>query len=137
MTAKSINYFSLVVANKPGEAAKVLGALKEAGANLTGFWGYPIKGKKAILDIAPEDSKLFAKVVKKLGLEASSKKQALFVSGADQPGALLDVASKITGAGVNIHAAQAISSASGQYGAFIQVDEADFKKAKKAVGAKK
>ena len=137
MTAKTINYYSVVVANKAGEAARVLGALKEAGVNLTGFWGYPVKGKKAILDIAPEDAKAFQKTVKKLGLEASTKKQALFAAGDDQLGSLLDMTAKITAAGINIHAAQAISSASGQYGAFIQVDEADFKKAKKAIGAKK
>lgn len=136
MTAKTINYYSVVVANKAGEAVRVLGALKEAGVNLTGFWGYPIKGKKAVLDIAPEDGKSFLKAVKKLGLDAGPKKLALFTACEDQPGSLLDVVSKITAAGVNIHAAQAISSASGQYGAFIQVDEADFKKAKKAIGAK-
>jgi hypothetical protein len=136
MTATTINYFSVVVPNKAGEAGKVLGALKEAGVNLTGFWGYPIKGKKAVLDVAPEDAKTFQKVVKKLGLEASSKKQAIFAAGDDAAGALLEVTSKITAAGINIHAAQAISSGSGQYGAFIQVDEADFKKAKKAAGAK-
>ena len=136
MTAKVINYYSVAVANKAGEAAKVLGALKDASVNLTGFWGYPIKGKKAVLDIAPDDAKGFQKVIKKLGLEAGAKKQALFVAADDQLGALLDVTAKITAAGINIHAAQAISSASGQYGAFIQVDEADFKKAKKAIGAK-
>lgn len=136
MTAKTINYYSVIVANKAGEAVRVLGALKEAGVNLTGFWGYPIKGKKAVLDIAPEDGKAFQKVVKKLGLETGSKKQALFAASEDQPGALLDVVSKITAAGINIHAAQAISSASGQFGMFIQVDDADFKKAKKAAGAK-
>jgi hypothetical protein len=136
MKAKTINYYSIVVANKAGEAARVLGALKEAGVNLTGFWGYPIKGKKSVLDIAPEDGKAFRKVVKKLGLEAGAKKPALFAAGDDQLGSLLELTSKITAAGINIHAAQAISSASGQYGSFIQVDEADFKKAKKAVGAK-
>jgi len=136
MTVKTINYYSVVVANKAGEAVRVLSALKEAGVNLTGFWGYPIKGKKAVLDIAPEDAKAFQKAVKKLGLDAGSKKPALFAACEDQPGALLDVVAKITAAGINIHAAQAISSASGQFGAFIQVDEADFKKAKKAAGAK-
>ena len=136
MTAKTINYFSVVVANKSGEASKVLGALKEAGVNLVGFWGYPIKGKKAVLDVAPEDAKAFQKVVKKLGLESSAKKQAIFAAGDDTVGALLEVTSKITAAGINIHAAQAISSGAGRYGAFIQVDEDDFKKAKKAAGAK-
>lgn len=135
MTAQTINYYSVVVPNKAGEATRVLAALKEEGLNLTGFWGYPIKGKKAVLDIAPADTKSFLKIAKKLGLEAGAKKQAFLVTGADEPGGLLEATAKIGAAGINIHAAQAISSASGKYGAFIQVDEADFKAAKKALKA--
>jgi hypothetical protein len=130
-----VDYFSVLVSNKPGEALKVLTALKDAGVDLTGFWGYPIKGKKAVLDILPADAKAFTAAAKKLKLDCSKKKTCFLATGEDQPGALAGIVAKITAAGLNIHAAQAIKGGGGRYGALIQVADDDVKKAKKALGA--
>jgi hypothetical protein len=134
-TAQMISYFSLTVANKCGEAARVLTGLAEAGINLIGFWGYPLKGKKAQLDIVAADAKALAKALKKMGLDAGPKKTGFFVAGDDTAGALCAAASKLAGAGINIYAAQAVSANCGCYGAIFQVAAEDVKKAKKALGA--
>lgn len=130
--AETVTYFSLTVANKPGEGAKILTALKDAGINLLGFWGYPMKGKKAQFDIAPTDAKAFTKAAKKLGLEPGPKQTALYVAGDDQLGTVAEAAAKLAAAGVSIRAAQALS-AGGKYAVLIQVEESDFKAAKKAL----
>jgi hypothetical protein len=111
----------------------VLNAVKEAGLNLVAVWGYPIKGKKAILDVAAEDPKAFAKLAKKQGWDLSSKKQAFHLDGEDQPGAVAAVMGKLAGARINCHAAQAVCAGAGRFGLLIQVDSDDFKKAKKAL----
>jgi hypothetical protein len=128
-----LNYYSVVVPNKVGEAAKVLGALKEAGVNLISVWGYPIKGKKGVLEIAPADAKTFAKTIKKCGLPASAKKVAFFIDGEDQVGAVAAIFDKLAAAGINVHAAQALCAGAGRYGALVQVAAEDEKKAKKAL----
>jgi hypothetical protein len=128
-----INYFSIVVPNKCGEGVKVLDGLKTAGVNLVAVWGYPIKGKKSVLDIAPEDAKAFSKAVKKMGLEASAKKTAFLVEGEDQLGAVATVMGKLAAAGVSVHAAQAVTAGGGRYGMLLQVGDDDVKKAKKAL----
>jgi hypothetical protein len=136
-TVTALAYFAVVVPNKTGEGAKVLSALNEAGVNMIGFWGYPVKGKKAQLDIAPADAKVFAKAAKKLGLEVAPKRTAFLVNGADRPGAVAEALGKLAAAGIATHAAQAICAGEGRYGALIQVGDDDVKAAKKALTKKK
>jgi len=40
----------VVVPNKPGKGAHLLGAFKEAGVNFVGIWGYPVGKSKARID---------------------------------------------------------------------------------------
>ena len=135
-TVTTLAYFAITIPNKTGEGAKVLGALEQAGVNMTGFWGYPVKGKKAQLDIAPADAKVFTKAAKKLGLEVADKRTAFLVGGEDRPGAVAGILGKLAAAGIATHAAQAICAGEGRYGALIQVGEDDVKAAKKALTKK-
>lgn len=131
--AETVTYFSLTVANKTGEGAKLLTSLKDAGIDLLAFWGYPMKGKKAQFDIVPTDPKAFNKAAKKLGLEIDSKQTALYVAGEDQPGSVAKAAAKLAAAGISIRAAQALSTGDGKFGLLIEVAEDDVKKARKAL----
>ena len=132
---RTITYFSIVVPNKTGEGAKALEGLKAAGLNLTAFWGYPIKGRKACLEIAPDDPKALPKALKTLGYVAGAKKTAFQFDGEDRPGVLAEVMSKLAAAGIGVHAVQAICAGAGRYGALLQVGDEDVKKAKKILGA--
>lgn len=134
-TATTINYFAIVIPNKTGEGAKALKALKDAGVNMVGFWGYPIKGKQAQLDIAPGDAKTFPKIAKKLGYTVGPKMTAFLLNGEDRAGVLADAMGKLSAAGIGTHAAQAICAGEGRFGALIQVLPDDVKKAKKVLGA--
>jgi len=135
-TVTTLAHFAITIPNKTGEGAKVLAALTAAGVNMIGFWGYPVKGKKAVLDIAPADPKLFVKAVKKLGLEVGPKRTVFQVSGEDRPGAVAESLSKLAAAGIATHAAMAICGGEGRYGTLIQVDDDDVKPAKKALTKK-
>lgn len=135
-TIKTVTYFSVTVPNKAGEGARLLAGLKEAGVNLTALWGYPVKGKLAQIDLAPEDPKAFAKVARKLGASAARKQTAILVQGKNRTGALVAAMARLAAIGVNVHAAQAIASGAGRFGCLLQVAAADLKQAKKALGAK-
>ena len=136
-TVTTLAYFAVVVPNKTGEGAKVLAALTAEGVNMIGFWGFPVKGKKAQLDIAPADAKVFAKAAKKLGLEVAPKRIAFLVNGEDRPGAVAEALGKLAAAGIATQAAQAICAGEGRYGALIQVGDDDVKAAKKALARQK
>jgi prephenate dehydratase len=134
-TVSTVIYHTIAIANKVGEGAKVLEALKGAGIDLAGLWGYPVKGKKAALDVVPADAKAFAAAARKLKLEVSPKQTSFFVSGEDRAGAMAEILAKLAAAGVNVQAVQAGRAGAGQFGAFIQVAAEDLKKARKTLGA--
>jgi hypothetical protein len=132
---KTVTYFSITIANKTGQGAKLLAAIEAAGINMTAAWGYPMKGSKSIVDVVPEDAKAFAKLAKQHKL-AVEKRLAIYHDGADKVGAVREIMQKLGDAKVNVRAIQAICGGAGRYGALLQFDDKDLSKAKKVLGAK-
>ena len=60
---RKVAYFAMDVANKPGEGARLLGALADQGVNMLAFSGFP-SGRKAQLDFVPEDVAAFKTAAK-------------------------------------------------------------------------
>ena len=132
---RRIDYYYVSIANKPGEAACILGALHEAGVNLLGFSGFPEGARKAQLDFLPEDSAAFAKAARKIGLKLSKKKTGFLIQGEDRSGALAELLGKLAAAGINVTAGQAISAGGGRYCGMLWVQAADVRKAAKVLAA--
>jgi hypothetical protein len=131
-----LEYYTATIANKPGEGARVLGALREAGVNLTAFFGYKAGARKSeIICVVEKATPEMKKAAKKAGLELSKKQTGFFVHGEDRPGAVADIMGKLGDAGINVHTAHAICAGANRYGAFIVVDADDVRKAGKALGA--
>jgi len=129
-----LEYRSVVVPNKPGAGARLLSAFKEAGVNFTGIWGYPVGKTKHRIDLVAEDPALFKKAAKQLGIELGKKRTAFHISGEDHPGAVAEVLAKLAAKKINVYAVQALCAGNGRFGALVQVDEDDVKKAAKALG---
>jgi hypothetical protein len=132
---RRIDYFYATVPNKPGEGARVLAALHQAGVNLLGFSGFPAGARKSQVDFIPQDSKLFQQAARKAGLKLSKKKAGFMVQGEDHPGAVAEVLGKLAEAGVNVTAVQAVCAGAGRYGGLLWVKAGDLRKAAKALGA--
>ena len=81
-----VEYYSAIIPHKPGEAARILAALEQAGINLVAFSGFP-EGRKAQMDFIAADGAALAKAMKTAGLEVSRKKTAFLVQGEDHAGA--------------------------------------------------
>ncbi len=132
---RKIDYYYAIVPDKPGEGARILSALHQAGINLIGFSGFPAGARKAQLDFLPEDSAAFAKAARKAGLKLSKKKAGLLIRGEDQPGAGAEIFGKLAAAGVNVTSLQAVSAGAGRFGGMLWIKAADMRKAVKALGA--
>ena len=132
-----VEFFTATIANKIGEGAKVLYALKEAGVNLAAFWGYPLgaKAKMAAIEIIPVSAAGFGKIARKAGLQIE-KGMAFLVEGDDQPGAVADLLGALAAAGINVNAVKAMQSGEAKYRAGIFVAKEDLRKAAKVLGAK-
>jgi hypothetical protein len=134
-TVRKVDLYSIEIPNKVGEGAKVLGVFREAQINLHGLWGYPLKGKKARVDIVPGDRVAFTKAAKKAGLTLSPRQTAFLVEGDDHPGVLAEILSKLSGGGINVFAAQAVCAGGNRYGGIVMVGADDVRKAAKILGA--
>ncbi len=132
---KKVAYFATEVADKPGEAARVLGMLADAGVNLLAFSGFP-RGRKSQLDIIPEDVKAFKAAVRKAKMATRPQKFGFLVQGDDRKGAVAGVLKKLADKAINVTAIDAVSAGAGRYGAILWVKPADVAKAAKALGAK-
>src|ERR1017187_1364975 len=128
-----LEYYSVVVPNKPGKGEHVLSALKEAGVNFVAIWGYPLGKNKSRIDLVADDAAGLKKAAKKLKIELGKKHTAFHITGEDHPGAVAEVLAKLAAKKINVFAMQALCAGNGRFGALIQVEPDDVKKAAKAL----
>ena len=133
-TIRRADYFSLEVPNKVGEGARLLGALREAGINLSAFTAFP-SGRRAQIDFIPDDSAAFKAAARKLGIKVGARKTVFIVQGDDRPGAIAEICERVAGAGINMIAMDAASAGNGRYAGMFWVDPSDVRKAAKVLGA--
>lgn len=131
---RRVDYYYVTVPDKPGEAARILAALQQAGVNLLGFSGFPHGARKAQLDFIAEDSAAFTKAARSAGVKVSAKKSGFLVQGEDRPGAVAELLGKLAQAGINVTATQAVCAGAGRYGGLLWVKPPDLRKAAKALG---
>jgi hypothetical protein len=132
---RRIDYYYASVPDKPGEAARILSVLHQAGVNLLGFSGFPEGARKAQLDFLPEDPAAFAKAARQAGLKLSKKKAGFLIQGDDRPGAVAELMGTLAAAGINVTSIQAITAGAGRYSGILWVKAPDVRKAAKALGA--
>lgn len=133
-TIRRAEYFYVQVPNKPGEGARILAALQEAGINLLAFSGFP-EGRRSQLDFVPADPAAFKQAAKKAGLRLTGPKRTLLISGDDRVGAVAELHGKLADAKINVTAIDAVCAGAGQYGAILWVAPKDFNRAAKVLGA--
>jgi hypothetical protein len=133
-TVQVIEYFYVMAPNKPGEGARLLSALGEAGVNLLAFSGFP-EGRSSQLDFVPSDPAAFRQFAKGQRWKVKGPKRCFLVSGEDRVGAVADMLRRLAEARVNVTAIDALCAGSGRYGAILWVAPRDVGKASKALGA--
>jgi hypothetical protein len=132
---RKVDYFYVMVPNTAGQAAKILSGLAEADVNLLAFSGFP-SGRRAQLDLIPEDSAQLKRAAKRLGLKLSVRKTGFLYQGEDRVGAMTGILSTLADARVNVTAVDAVTSGDGRFGAIFWVKPQAVAKAAKLLGAK-
>ena len=134
-TVRKVHYFSTSVADKPGEAFKVLASMVSGGVNLLACSG-STRGRRAQIDVVPDDTRRFAAAAKKAGLAFSEKKSGFLIQGDDRPGALAENVKVLADASINIAAVDALSAGAGRWGAIIWVADRDVRRTGSLLRAK-
>jgi len=133
-TVQRVQYFYIEVSDKPGEGARVLNMLKEAGVNLLAFSGFP-KGRRAQIDFIPAEPAAFRAAARKAKLKLVGPRRGFLVQGEDRVGAVAELMSMLGEAGINVTAIDAVAAGAGRYGAILWVKPQDVQKAARILGA--
>lgn len=134
-TIRKVDYFKVGVADKAGEGARLLGILKDAKVNLLALTGFP-RGRRAQIDLVPQDAAAFKKAMKKAGVALGEKKSLFLVQGDDRVGAVAEILEKLGSAGINVTAVDAAAAGKGRFGAILWVKPKDMAKAARILGAR-
>jgi hypothetical protein len=127
-TVRKVHYFTTSVPDRPGQTFKVLAALVSGGVNLLACAG-TTRGRRAQIDVVPDDTRKFASAAKKAGFAFSEKRAGFLIQGDDRPGALADNLKSLADAGINVVSVDGLSAGSGRWGAIIWVADADVRRA--------
>jgi len=134
-TVRTLDYFYVTVPNKPGEGARALSVLRDAGVNLVAFSGFP-QGRGAQLDFVPDDPAAFKAVARKAKWKVTGPKRAFLIDGDDRPGAGAELMGKLADAKINVTAIDAVCAGSGRYGVILWVAPRDVKRAASVLGVR-
>jgi len=130
---KKVDYFYTCVADRPGEAYKVLAMLCEMGINLLAFTAIPTGPTHTQLTLFPEDAHQLSDQAKKAGFTLDGPHPALLVQGDDELGALAEIHEKLYQADVNVYASNGVTDGKGSYGYIIYVRKEDYERAARAL----
>lgn len=133
-TIRTVDYYYIIAPDKPGEGARVLGALRDAGVNLQAVLAFP-SARRTQIDVVPVDSVAFLNTAKAAKLKVSKPKKAFLVEGDDRPGAIATLLTRLGNAKINVTATSAVRGGPGRFGAILWVKSKDLKKAAEALGA--
>jgi len=134
-TVCKVDYFVMQAANRAGEGAKLLKALKKHGVGLLAFSAFPRQGGCQV-DFVPDDTQEFLRAARALEWDVSPRKIGFLVHGKDRTGAVSGLMGKLGKAGINVTAIDAVSGGKKRFGAIFWVKSADVAKTAKLLDAK-
>ena len=132
-TVKEVDYYYALVADKPGEARKILEFLSEKTVNLLALTVFPVGDGLSQIDFFPDDPARLKEAAADANISLVGPKKAFLIQGSDQIGALYDFHLKLSNAGINIYASNGVVDGTGRFGYVVWVDPADYEAASKAL----
>jgi hypothetical protein len=132
---RKVSYVYVNVSSKPGEAGRILGAVRDANINLLAFSGFPEGRNKAQVDLIAEDLNALKAVAKQHKWTLSRPKRAFLAQGTDEVGSAMAPLAKLGEAKINVTAADAVAAGAGRFGMIFWVASADYNRAAKLLGA--
>ena len=133
---RKVNYCYLMVPNRAGQGAQVLGAVKEAGINLLACSAFPGKGGRAQFDLVAESVAPLRRVARRHGWRLSKTKKGFVIQGGDKIGAVHRHLKKLADARINVTAVDAVCAGKGRYGMLLWVKPKAYARAARVLRAR-
>ena len=132
---QEVDYYYTVLADKPGEARKLLEFLSEKMVNLLALTAFPVGDGKSQIDMFPADAEALKNAADDAMIPLIGPKKAFLLQGEDRIGALYDFHLKLSTAGINIYACNGVVDGTGRFGYVIWVDPAEYEKASEVLSS--
>ncbi len=134
-TVKEVEYYYALVADRPGEARKLLEFLSEKMVNLLALSAFPVGEGQSQIDLFPSEPEILKEAAADANIPLVGPKKAFLLQGTDRIGALYDFHLKLSNAGINIYACTGVVDGTGRFGYVIWVDPAKYEEASEALKA--
>jgi hypothetical protein len=134
-TVKEVEYYYALVADRPGEARKLLEFLSERMVDLLALTAFPVGEGESQIDFFPAEPEALKAAAEDANIPLIGPKKAFLIQGSDRIGALYDFHLKLQNAGINIYACNGVVDGTGQFGYVIWVNPDDFDDAATALRA--
>ncbi len=133
---RKVSYCYVTIPSRAGQGASVMGALREEGVNLLGFTGFPVRGRKAQLDLVAEEMTPIRRLARKNGWRLSKVKKGFLMQGKDDLGAVHRHLRKLADKKISVTGADAVAAGKGRYGMLLWVKKKDYNRAARVLKAK-
>lgn len=133
-TIRMVDYFYVMTGDKPGEGARILSHLRDAGVNLLAVHAFP-SARRTQVDLVPSSADALRAAARAAKWKLVGPKKAFLIDGDDRTGALVDIMRRLAAAKVNVTATSASAAGMGRFGALLWVKSRDVKRAAAALGA--
>ncbi len=131
-TMRLVEYYYVMVPNKPGEGARLLDTLRQEGVNLLACSAFP-EGRRWQVDFIPADAAAFRQAAKKAKWKLAGPKRGFLVQGDDRVGAVADLLDRLAAAKINVTALDAVC-ADGRFSVIFWVEQRDVKRTAALLG---
>ena len=131
---RRVDYFYVMVEDRPGAACRILSKLAHADINLFAFGVVPTGSAHTQLMIFPEHSDKLARAAEKEGFVLMGPQRAFLATGDDRLGALVQIHLKLADAGINIYASSGVTDDRGGYGYVMHVRPDEYESAANVLG---
>ena len=127
LTVKRVDYFSMMVSGKPGEAYALLETLSGLGINLVAFTAVPMGPMHTQLTVFPEDPQRLRNEANRDGIDLDGPHPALLAQGEDALGALAELHARLASARVEVYSSSGVASGNGGFGyiIYVRADDCD------------
>jgi hypothetical protein len=124
-----VAYYNITVEGRITHASKLLSILAGAGVDFHAFKAIPVNPNRTQFTLFAKDSARMTDGAKNSGLELEGPYAALLIKGDEQAGALADIYSKLSGAGIQVDEACGIADINAGYGVILYLTQDDCRKA--------
>ena len=129
VTKRKVDYFYVMVEDRPGVAFNLLSDLTESGVNLLAFSATPMGPNLTQVVLFPEDSAALAEVAERSNLTLTGPQCAFLIQGDDPLGALAEVHGILADAMVNVYNSTGVTDGRGGFGYLLYVRPEDVDRA--------